>query len=379
MVAEQGSVRVFLSAGKLETILMPHSKKWFLAIWIAFWLLLMLTGYLLASVHGVIFCAAVAFSCMYWRLVKDVSRKKRSEDLLVLNGSILLLLSPVVQSRSVMLQTKPDTLVAKCCEQCQHRMSDLLQAISEYEKENGTLPSAILNEEGNPILSWRVRICSKLDSTFAYLQFAADEPWNSKTNRRDLRETPSVFVCPGLIRRHLGDSGNTCYDLLVFDSKVHPDTLKSEADSKQIATSNYLLVEHTDETIPWGSPEPYSISQFKSQLESWKRQHLMGWNVGELPHSLDRLFTRPIWGCNVGLPDGTVQLVAPDVLLRFISDLENGRCSPLDLKSVNAWSYYGIKWQRIFLLLSLVGLVFASRFLPTMKESSFELASESTL
>jgi len=358
---------------------MPHLTKWFLAIWSAFWMLLMLIGYLLASFHGVIFCAAVAFSCMYWKLVKDVSREKRFMDLLVLDGSILLLLSPGLLNRSLMLETKPDNLVAKCCKQCQQRMSDLIHVISNYEKENGTLPSAILNDQGNPILSWRVRICSKIAPSFNSVQFASNEPWDSKTNKRKLRETPSAFVCPGLIRRHLGDSGNTCYDILVFDLQEHAGALNSGADLKQIATSNYLLIEHTDETVPWGSPESYSISQFKSQLEIWKRQHTMGWKVGELPHSLDRLFTQPIWGCNVGLPDGTVQLVAPDTLLRFINNLENGRCSPLALKSVNAASHYRIKWQRIFLLFSLAGLLFVGRFLPTMKGTSLEFDSESTL
>ena len=57
-------------------------------------------------------------------------------------------------------------------------------------------PPAILGKEGEPLLSWRVKILPFLDQQDLYGQFHLDEPWDSEHNRPLIARMPEVYACP---------------------------------------------------------------------------------------------------------------------------------------------------------------------------------------
>ena len=70
------------------------------------------------------------------------------------------------------------------------------------------LPAAYnTDEEGKPLLSWRVHILPYLGQQELYNEFHLDEPWNSEHNRKLIRRMPREFKAPG----SLSEPGKTNY------------------------------------------------------------------------------------------------------------------------------------------------------------------------
>lgn len=62
----------------------------------------------------------------------------------------------------------------------------------------GRLPGpAITDEQGQPLISWRVQLLPLLDQIDLYNEFRLDEPWDSEHNRKLIDRMPSVFQIPG--------------------------------------------------------------------------------------------------------------------------------------------------------------------------------------
>ncbi len=59
-------------------------------------------------------------------------------------------------------------------------------------------PQAIVDENGRPLLSWRVALLPFLGDAEAalYEEFHLDEPWDSDHNRQLIARMPSVYGCP---------------------------------------------------------------------------------------------------------------------------------------------------------------------------------------
>ena len=75
----------------------------------------------------------------------------------------------------------------------QANLTRVAAAIETYVAQNNDLPRDLLNDAGEPILSWRVRLLPLLDQQALYDEFALDEPWDSETNQPLVARMPSVF------------------------------------------------------------------------------------------------------------------------------------------------------------------------------------------
>ncbi|MGC3966365.1 MAG: DUF1559 domain-containing protein [Pirellulales bacterium] len=73
-------------------------------------------------------------------------------------------------------------------------MRQLGVALMQYENEHGKLPKNIVDENGNPLLSWRVAVLPYLEQQWLYEQFHLDEPWDSEHNKPLLARIPPPFV-----------------------------------------------------------------------------------------------------------------------------------------------------------------------------------------
>ena len=64
-----------------------------------------------------------------------------------------------------------------------------------------------VDENGKPLLSWRVHILPYIEASNLYDQFHLDEPWNSEHNRKLIAQMPAVYHSPN----STADPGKTVY------------------------------------------------------------------------------------------------------------------------------------------------------------------------
>jgi len=71
----------------------------------------------------------------------------------------------------------------------------------------GAFPAVIVDEEGKPLLSWRVAILPFIDEKALFDEFHLDEPWDSPHNLTLLGRMPKIFERPDQAL----EPGTTCY------------------------------------------------------------------------------------------------------------------------------------------------------------------------
>ena len=83
-----------------------------------------------------------------------------------------------------------------------------------HETHKSFPPQASVDEDGNPLLSWRVHILPYLNEVELYYKFHLDEPWDSEHNLQLLDKMPAVFANPNLPSKtqtvYLGLTGKNC-------------------------------------------------------------------------------------------------------------------------------------------------------------------------
>ena len=76
-----------------------------------------------------------------------------------------------------------------------NRLRQLMLGMHNHHAARRQLPTNIYDDEGNPLLSWRVQILPYIEQNQLYEQFRLDEPWDSPHNLRLARMTPAPFRC----------------------------------------------------------------------------------------------------------------------------------------------------------------------------------------
>ena len=93
----------------------------------------------------------------------------------------------------------------------------LVLAMHNYYSDNDSLPPAYtVDDDGNPLLSWRVAILPYLEQQDLYDQFHHDEPWDSEHNIQLLDQMPLLFKNPSTA----GQPGWTDYVAPINDDSV---------------------------------------------------------------------------------------------------------------------------------------------------------------
>ncbi len=74
-----------------------------------------------------------------------------------------------------------------------NNLRQIALACLNYESAYRRLPTDIVSEDGEPLLSWRVAILPYLEQNNLYDQFRLDEPWDSEHNIQLLDQMPVIF------------------------------------------------------------------------------------------------------------------------------------------------------------------------------------------
>ena len=142
--------------------------------------------------------------------------------------------------------------VVSSATQSQTKIGQLGFAALAYEIEQGELPDlAIYDDEGTPLLSWRVQLLPYLGLTELYEQFHLDEPWNSPHNLSLVENMPDAFESP-----NFSGSGKTVFQAVGGEGTLFP--LTSEAitfSNLSDGQDTILFVEaNADRAVEWTRP-----------------------------------------------------------------------------------------------------------------------------
>ncbi len=76
-------------------------------------------------------------------------------------------------------------------------LRNLLLAAHLFDADRQAFPAAYsVDEQGKPLLSWRVQLLPYLEEQELYNQFHLDEPWDSEHNKKLIDQMPDVFASP---------------------------------------------------------------------------------------------------------------------------------------------------------------------------------------
>ena len=133
-----------------------------------------------------------------------------------------------------------------------NNLKQLAFAVHSYTAANNELlPRNLVDKNGKPLLSWRIRLLPYLDQEELFKRFKADEPWDSENNLKLLDAMPKVYSSPRVFVKKMGF---TVYQ--GFDGKDTAFESSSRIKIGAIAdgTSNTILMVESSAAVPWTKP-----------------------------------------------------------------------------------------------------------------------------
>jgi hypothetical protein len=152
---------------------------------------------------------------------------------------------------------------------CSNNGKQLALGMLNLESASRVIPAAIVDEDGTPLLSWRVAILPFLEETELFEQFHLDEPWDSEHNIALIEKMPPVYACPSTPL----DQGRTTYLALTGDGSALGGPYKMVKSGRMIvagvpfqsmtdgSSKTLVLVEVApQDAVPWTKPEEVAIA-----------------------------------------------------------------------------------------------------------------------
>lgn len=133
----------------------------------------------------------------------------------------------------------------------------VLAAHTYHDAYKSLPPTAIVNEDGKPLLSWRVLILPFIEEGELYSQFKLDEPWDSEHNKKLIPKIPKLYVTD----QGIAKDGKTTYVIPtgndVIGSTTEPLTLEKISDG----TSRTILIMDVspESAVIWTKPEDWEF------------------------------------------------------------------------------------------------------------------------
>lgn len=143
-----------------------------------------------------------------------------------------------------------------------NNMKSINLALHNYHDVNNSFPAqAITDEDGNPLLSWRVAILPFLEENELYQQFHLDEAWDSEHNLKLVSQMPEIFTDPSNRlaaidgkSHYLGVSGENS----LFTGRKNGLAFRSLVDGTAKTLS---MVQVNDENaVTWTKPADYVVA-----------------------------------------------------------------------------------------------------------------------
>ncbi len=180
------------------------------------------------------------------RVVAELEMQNSTVTIGVLTGLLL----PAVQSAREAARRMQST----------NNLKQIGLAMHNFESAYRTFPTpAIVDEDDEPLLSWRVSVLPFVEEAQLYNEFHLDEPWDSEHNLTLLPRMPAVYRHPS----STAPDGHTVYLAVVGEETGLLPELGMTFASITDGTSNSILAIEVDDAaaVPWTSPTDYTPDQ----------------------------------------------------------------------------------------------------------------------
>ncbi len=128
-----------------------------------------------------------------------------------------------------------------------------------HDQKNSFPPAYTTDDDGKPLLSWRVQILPYIEQEELYERFHHDEPWDSPHNRQLVALMPSLLKAPG----ENGAPGKTNYLTVRGEQTPFPGKEKIGIAGIADGSSNTILLVEVgdDEAVVWTKPDDYQYDE----------------------------------------------------------------------------------------------------------------------
>lgn len=132
-------------------------------------------------------------------------------------------------------------------------LTDIGQAIHMYEQGHLSFPeSASKDDQGRPLLSWRVHLLPYLGFQELHYQFDLTQPWNSEQNQKLISQMPEIFQCPEM---DSGEFKTNCLLVVGIETVFPPQGTTKLGDITDGTSNTIMAVEaNTDQAVIWTKP-----------------------------------------------------------------------------------------------------------------------------
>ncbi len=170
-------------------------------------------------------------------------------------GVLIGMLLPAVQQARAAAQ-RTQTL---------NNFRQLALAALNFESANRRFPAAFsVDEDGKPLLSWRVHLLPYLEEQELYEKFHLDEPWDSPHNIKLLEEMPQVYqsISTKLPEGHTMALAPAADDTII-SQKPSDGNLGVELTEITDGSSNTILFIEggSENAVPWTAPKDLDLEE----------------------------------------------------------------------------------------------------------------------
>ncbi|TWU43232.1 hypothetical protein Q31b_22700 [Novipirellula aureliae] len=159
-----------------------------------------------------------------------------------------------------------------------NNMKQVMLAMHNHHSAFRELPAAAITDpDGNPLLSWRVKILPFIEEQALYEEFHFDEPWDSEHNLPLSKRLPAAFEAKGVKL----EAGMTVIHAIVGKDRGLLE--KENVSFRQFldGLSNSILIAEVnpDQAVPWSKPEDVVIDM-ADPLNHFTRENDNGFYIG---------------------------------------------------------------------------------------------------
>ncbi len=211
-------------------------------------------------------------------------------DRLVVESSILANYQTIGVLTGLLLPAVQSAREAARRMSSQNNLKQVQLALLNYESAHRGLPGrAICDDDGTPLLSWRVAILPYLEQDRLYREFNLDEPWDSPHNIQLLDQMPAVFRSP---RSSTAERGLTTYLAPYGEETGWPNKPFSLASITDGTSMTLSVLETADEfAVPWTKPDDLNVDDMEGMewiMRSGSNASYFDGSVRFFPPGLDR-------------------------------------------------------------------------------------------